>query len=232
MEIEYGCCQCGCGEKTSISSHTRSRRGITKGDPVKFIKGHASRIDSFNTKRKNLKDKTFGKLTVTGRADNNKFGQPMWNCICECGNYKKANGAYLRDGTTSSCGCDRNNHEGLSGTKEFSMYYAAKTRAQKKGVPFSIEMSDIVIPGKCPYLDIPIILDNTTMKDNSPSLDKIIPDLGYVKGNIEVISIRANRIKDNASAIELRMMADRLELITSGSAHPTLLSDHKGEDSW
>lgn len=42
---------------------------------------------------------------------------------------------------------------------------------------------------------------------NSPSLDKIVPELGYVKGNIVVVSLRANQIKSDATIEELQAVA-------------------------
>lgn len=43
---------------------------------------------------------------------------------------------------------------------------------------------------------------------DSPSIDRIIPALGYVKGNVIVVSQRANTIKNNATPEELRRVAD------------------------
>lgn len=40
--------------------------------------------------------------------------------------------------------------------------------------------------------------------DGSPTIDRIINDLGYVKGNVIVISWRANRIKSDATLAELK----------------------------
>src|SRR5262245_35202412 len=40
--IEYGHCQCGCGEKTPRA--TRTQYGNKKGQPIKFLKGHGNRI--------------------------------------------------------------------------------------------------------------------------------------------------------------------------------------------
>lgn len=79
-----------------------------------------------------------------------------------------------------------------------SMWWRAKQRAEKKGVPFNIEKSDIVIPEFCPVLNVK--LESGKGKgpsDYSPSLDRIIPKLGYIKGNIQVICNLANRIKSD-----------------------------------
>ena len=62
------------------------------------------------------------------------------------------------------------------------MFMAARTRALKEGIPFSIKEEDIVIPEKCPILNIPLNLKMSERGDrgnnirnyDSPSLDKII----------------------------------------------------------
>lgn len=80
----------------------------------------------------------------------------------------------------------------------------AKIRAKAKGVPFSITKSDVPIPDFCPVLGIPI-LHNTRggFNPNSASIDRIIPELGYVPGNVMVISLRANLLKRDGTAEEL-----------------------------
>ena len=61
-------------------------------------------------------------------------------------------------------------------------------------------------PECCPALGIPLAVQSKT-SDNSPSLDKIIPALGYVPGNIVVVSHLANRIKSNATPAQLLAVA-------------------------
>lgn len=90
-------------------------------------------------------------------------------------------------------------------SRERVMWLAAKSRAKKQGVPFDIEIEDIVIPDKRPVLGVEWGSDR---KSNLPSLDKIIPAKGYVKGNIAVMSMRANRLKNDATPDELRRLAD------------------------
>lgn len=85
----------------------------------------------------------------------------------------------------------------------------AKTRAKKKGVPFSLTKSDIFIPEVCPALGMTLMVgDGSGGKPNSPSLDRIIPELGYVPGNIAVISLLANSIKSVASSSQVMMVAE------------------------
>lgn len=76
-------------------------------------------------------------------------------------------------------------------------------RAKKKGIPFDLTEKDIVIPEVCPILGIPLVFNEGHGKDNSPSLDRFIPELGYVKGNVAVISYRANTIKSSATLQEV-----------------------------
>jgi len=88
-----------------------------------------------------------------------------------------------------------------------SLYQAAKTRAKRDRLPFSITIHDIVIPDTCPLLGIPLIRNRGNGPGpNSPSLDKINPALGYVKGNIQIISFMANSMKQNATLEQMEML--------------------------
>ncbi len=85
------------------------------------------------------------------------------------------------------------------------LWLNAKYRAIAKGVPFAITPEDIEVPEVCPVLGIPLVRNHSGKghKYNSPTLDRVIPELGYVKGNIVVMSARANTIKSNANASEI-----------------------------
>ncbi len=78
----------------------------------------------------------------------------------------------------------------------------AKTRAKQKNISFNLEISDIIIPKFCPVLGIELKPGENMKVDSSPSLDRIIPELGYVKGNIAVISLKANQLKSNGTIAE------------------------------
>lgn len=83
----------------------------------------------------------------------------------------------------------------------------AKFRANKNNIPFDLEVEDITIPEVCPILGISIFFGEGSVKPHSPSLDRINPKLGYVKGNVQIISQRANQLKGNASPEELLLLA-------------------------
>lgn len=84
------------------------------------------------------------------------------------------------------------------------MWTGAKKRALKAGVAFNLLPADIVIPAVCPVLGIPLSLkvNRGHHADDSPSLDRFDPRGGYVKDNVRVISLRANRLKSDGSAAE------------------------------
>lgn len=90
----------------------------------------------------------------------------------------------------------------------------AKYRAKKKGIPFNLTADDISLPTHCPVLGIPILVSSTRGNcPNSPSLDRIIPAKGYTKGNVIVVSMRANMIKSNAKPEDIFKVAQFYEAI-------------------
>jgi hypothetical protein len=100
---------------------------------------------------------------------------------------------------------------------EEALFFRARIRARKDGLPFTITRSDIVIPEMCPVLGIPLRrnVGGKAGNDNSPTVDKIIPALGYTPSNSAVISSRANRLKSDATSEELRRIADWIDEVTS-----------------
>ena len=87
-----------------------------------------------------------------------------------------------------------------------------KSRAKLNNIPFNLTLDDFKdIPNVCPVLGIPIKLINAKIwSDISISVDRINPNLGYIKGNIALISNRANRIKYNATLQELEKVTEWL----------------------
>lgn len=99
------------------------------------------------------------------------------------------------------------------------MYYSAKWRAKQRNIPFGLAFEDVerAFPanGRCPVLGIKITAVGYRKKaqKDSASLDRIRPELGYVVGNIQIISWRANALKSNATLEELRSMVRHLETL-------------------
>lgn len=92
------------------------------------------------------------------------------------------------------------------------LLWSSKKRAKAKGLPFDLVKEDIVIPTHCPYLgtELTTHAPRGTDRGSVISLDRIIPELGYVKGNIEVISHQANTMKNNATQEQLVEFAHRV----------------------
>lgn len=88
---------------------------------------------------------------------------------------------------------------------------SAKVRAKKIGVPFDLRPEDLEIPEFCPILGIKMERGTLDNRESSPSLDRMKPELGYVKGNVNVISFLANRIKNTGTADEHRRIADWMD---------------------
>jgi hypothetical protein len=84
---------------------------------------------------------------------------------------------------------------------------SAKKRAEIFGMPFDLTVDDVTTPERCPVLGIELVRGTGRATDQSPSIDRLNPNLGYVRGNVAVISWRANRIKNNGTADEHEAVA-------------------------
>lgn len=79
-----------------------------------------------------------------------------------------------------------------------------KTVSKNIGVPFNLSVEDVERPTHCPVLGLELdySADATKRALNKASLDRFKPELGYVKGNVRVISCRANFLKSNGTLDE------------------------------
>lgn len=163
----------------------------------------------------NLAGRRFGRLMVDCRVDGkNGAGERLWRCLCDCGATRDLSGSVLKRGRNRSCGCFRreragqlNLSHGQSKTLRYELLRGARRRAADLGLPFDITINDIVVPYFCPALGIEIDKGASRLSPGSPTLDRIIPARGYVVGNIAVISWRANKLKNNATADELARLS-------------------------
>jgi len=111
-----------------------------------------------------------------------------------------------------------NNRAWYEANREKAMLHGAKTRAKKLNLAFDLSLDDIQIPERCPILGIKLERGNgAANRDSSPSLDKIYPDKGYVKGNVQVISDLANRMKQNATFAQMVILGKWAEPFTKKS---------------
>jgi len=175
-----------------------------------------------------LTGKRFDQLLVVKSKGRVKCGNQkvwLWEVKCDCGKVltvRSSNLVRKYGAKTKSCGCLKGLHQRTHGlsvggkrTPQYAMWSSAKHRAKVKGLPFSITPLDIKIPDVCPMFGTKLELGKCRVKGqtraNAASLDRVVPKLGYVTGNIRVISYRANTMKSNASLEEIKRLAEWLQ---------------------
>lgn len=95
-----------------------------------------------------------------------------------------------------------------------------KHRCKKFNLPFDVDadyMDKLEVPEFCPVLGIKLNpKDGKGPHSYSPSIDRIIPELGYIKGNLRIISNRANILKNNMTAEECEKILEDLKKCQNG----------------
>lgn len=96
----------------------------------------------------------------------------------------------------------------------YILYQSAKARAKRKGLPFDLtpEYIESIWSDICPILGIKMESNIGEINmQTSPSIDRIVPEKGYVKGNVEIISFRANTIKSFGTLEEHQAIVNYLQ---------------------
>jgi len=99
------------------------------------------------------------------------------------------------------------------------LFSKAKYRAKKRQMSFTLTLQDVydlVIKtgGICPVLGFSLKMGGGAtdgLRDHAPSIDRHKNSEGYHKNNCFVISLMANRLKSNASAEQLKRVAEYAE---------------------
>ena len=90
------------------------------------------------------------------------------------------------------------------------IFYSAKRNNVPVGFPSVAALAEYVVritPKECPVFGVPFQGRGSGFSKWSPSIDKIDPTLGYVPGNIQVISMLANCMKRDATRQQLEQFA-------------------------
>ena len=107
---------------------------------------------------------------------------------------------------------DRNNYR--YGDTFRRQFHTRRNDALRTNIPFTIKLDEIERPEFCPVFGTKLNYgwSGEGRRDrNKASIDKIIPELGYVKGNVAVISWRANMLKGNMTIDELKKLLRYME---------------------
>lgn len=88
------------------------------------------------------------------------------------------------------------------------MLKATRGGAKSRGLDFNLTIDDFIIPAVCPILGIKLSPGATSRRPYSPSMDRIDNSKGYVKGNVWIISCKANTMKSDATPEELRRFGE------------------------
>jgi hypothetical protein len=154
----------------------------------------------------------FGYFTVLGKDPNG--GGVYVQCVC--GEKRIHALKSLKIVKVKSCGCKKtegtakgNTKHGLTHDTIWRYWISCKYRAEERGLPFTITVDDVraVWTTTCPVFGILLFGTPGKRIDNTPSIDQFDAKLGYIPGNIRVISWRANWLKSCISKDEIKKLA-------------------------
>jgi hypothetical protein len=127
--------------------------------------------------------------------------------------HKRKNGASYGDGRRANCRICENKRRKKSYDNNplTRMFMNAKSRCRQYDIEFNLELTDLQIPEFCPILGIKLELGWRDNYPFAPSIDRIDSTKGYVKGNVAVVSLLANRMKTNATLDQCLAFALNIE---------------------
>ena len=90
---------------------------------------------------------------------------------------------------------------------------SCRARSKEKDLPFNLTEDYLkeIWSGYCPVFNTALNLDAKKGVLGHAQLDRIVPSLGYVEGNVVWLSERANRIKDDATLEDLERLVEWLK---------------------
>ena len=158
-----------------------------------------------------------------------KFGE--WNKYVKA--IKKNPNTYI------NCGCShpafKKGYQSKLKPNQFKRLYkhlkGVESRAKENNIPYNLDIEYFIdkdtkpdkektgYPDYCPILGIR--LDHELGADHRPSFDKVIPEHGYLKGNVQIISYKANRLKSNMHLNDFKKFVEYIESNTIEDSKPS-----------
>ena len=177
-------------------------------------------------RRLELTGKRFGRLTVLEDVGNDKHGNSIWKCICDCENQtiKIISSNNLERGHTKSCGClysekllERSKGE-VGFNKLLSIY---KLSAKKRNLEFNLtrELFKELTQQNCQYcgFEPKQIINNGRTKESKEhnkyiynGIDRINNNMGYIIENCVPCCKICNNAKTNMKIEEFYKWINRL----------------------
>jgi len=192
------CKKCHCKAVRAYNKNNKEKIGKSHKTYASKHKKHIAEYHKKWTVNNNDKIRGYTKKRSKAKSE---YDKNRWkNLSKEDQNKEMKVGYLLRDNFTNN-------------NPELIIYRTAKKRAQKNNVEFNIELKDIKIPEICPIFGTKLNMtvykkgDDIKLKDSRPSIDRIDNTKGYTKGNIAIISLRANRIKSDSTPEEIALLA-------------------------
>lgn len=156
----------------------------------------------------------FGRLSVLNRAGQDKRGNSLWECLCDCGKKTIKRGCSLVRGETKTCGCFRESYRWAkvpAGQTAFLRLYGSyKKHAKDKGFIFEInkELFRELTKENCFYCGISPMTESFHKGYNGSyiynGLDRVDNEKGYTKGNVVPCCHRCNIMKYTMSQNNFR----------------------------
>ena len=85
---------------------------------------------------------------------------------------------------------------------QHARFQRKRIHARRANIEFTIQQNEIIYPTQCPILGLELDYYASQRQENSASFDRFDPKIGYTKENTQIISWRANRIKNDGTEEE------------------------------
>lgn len=187
-------CQCDCGNiKDCVGNNLRS--------------GNLRSCGCLYHKHENLVGRVFGRWTVLEENGQDKNGNYLWLCKCECGNSKTVSGSLLKNNQSKSCGCynkerSKEVHGKKDGESSFNRLFGSYKRcAKSRDLDFELskELFLNLVKSNCfycncePHSSVNNIYSTGNFIYNG--IDRIDNSLGYFEYNVVPCCEKCNRAK-------------------------------------